>query len=89
MMCFDFAKHGRKKVPKETFFSLKVRKPRYTPPVFWNLLRKFNLIRAQSARKRHAKGVPFIFPPNPAFGREGRPAAAGRVKFPVKVGACT
>ncbi|WP_418983993.1 hypothetical protein, partial [Agathobaculum sp.] len=47
--------------PGKLSFSLKVRKPRYTPPVFWNLLRKFNLIRAQSARKRHAKGVPFAF----------------------------
>ena len=32
--------------------SFKIRKPRYTPPVFWNLQSKFNSLRARSARKK-------------------------------------
>ena len=55
------AEHGRKKVSKETFFSLRVRKPRYTPPVFWNLQSKFYQ-NVREAHERHAKGVPFLRP---------------------------
>ena len=34
----------------ETFFSLKVKKPRYMLPVFLNLLRRFYFMRAFGAR---------------------------------------
>ena len=56
----------------------------------------------EAHEKRHAKGVPFASlrdaahtacalprPILPSARRAGRPAAAGRIKFPVKVGACT
>ena len=42
-MCFDFAKHkSSESSHAETIFSLRVKKPRYTPPFFWKLRSNFD-----------------------------------------------
>ena len=60
--------------------SLKVRKPRYTPPVFWNLRSKFYSIRAQSARKKARLWRAFCVP----TGRRARGACAISCRIPAK-----
>ena len=84
-MCSDSASRRRTRTKKSSqgnFFSLRVRKPRYTPPVFWNLRSKFYK-NVREAHERHAEGVPFLrpsgtprpkgalSPPNLAFGKAG------------------
>ena len=82
-MCFDFAKHGRPKVPIRKLSPSGSIKTEVHAPGFYEFASKFYLIRARSARKRHAVGVPFLrpsgtprpkgalSPPNLAFGKAG------------------
>ena len=43
-LCSDYAEHESSESSHIETFPLKVRKPRYTPPVFMHLLRKYNII---------------------------------------------
>ena len=75
---------GRSKVVRKflfrNFLPLKVKKPRYTPPVFWNLLCKFYFIRAAA---RYVFLLNFIYKSFTAastfFGRGGFFHAPSRV----------
>ena len=95
-MCFDFAKHRRPKVPIRKLSPSGSIKTEVHAPGFYEFASKFYLIRAQSARKRHADSVPFSRPfgaLSPAVfrqsrNRQGRRTAVRRIKFPIKVQLC-
>ena len=81
-MCFDFAKHGRPKVPIRKLSPSGSIKTEVHAPGFYEFASKFYYKRARSARKRHADGVPFRAPlgrfPLPYFGK----AETGRAGAP-------
>ena len=81
-MCFDFAKHRRPKVPIRKLSPSGSIKTEVHAPGFYEFASKFYLIRARSARERHADGVPFRAPlgrfPLPYFGK----AETGRTGAP-------
>ena len=95
-MCFDFANHRRPKVPIRKLSPSGSIKTEVHAPGFYEFASKFYLIRAQSARKRHADSVPFSRPfgaLSPAVfrqsrNRQGRRTAVRRIKFPIKFQLC-
>ena len=95
-MCFDFAKHGRPKVPIRKLSPSGSIKTEVHAPGFYEFASKFYYKRARSARERHAVGVPFLRPSgtlSPAVfrlrrNRQGRRTAVRRIKFPIKVQLC-
>ena len=100
MMCFDFAKHGRPKVPVRKLSPSKSIKTEVHAPVFYEFASQipFNTCakRTKKARQRRAFSrsmqrmerdfLPYFG--EAETGRTGLPQQAA-FKYPKKVGACT
>ena len=52
-LCSDYAEHESSESSHIETFPLKVRKPRYTPPVFMHLRRKCYFMRAAARQRQH------------------------------------